>query len=151
MFTQLLEELLPTLPATPAQLARIDRALAEGGSYTYEDSSAVYEEAAVRVSSLSGNTYLCFPDGHCTCRDWSDRGPVIGTGEIELCKHTIAAYVSAQFVEPAGEAPVPFELPFAGEGDQAMPPQPAQRDELPEPEWDWEEEGEDDCAYSPFR
>jgi hypothetical protein len=120
MFADLVEEVIhraTSVSDTAAQRARLIRAQQEGDSYRYQDASAVYEEPAVQVSTANGQ-YLCFPD-HCTCPDWTNRGPVIGTGEIAFCKHQLACEMNAQFVLPMlptvdepGEVPVtPITLP----------------------------------------
>jgi hypothetical protein len=158
MLADLLVELLPTIPRTEAQNKRVESALAECGAYRFEEASDTYREPAVRVTGKSGETYLCFitPTPGCTCPDWSRRGP-IGTGDIDLCKHIVGAYVCGQFVHPADPEPAPSPA------DEDAPEQPSpwwpeelavQPDEPKDPEpLDWafptpEEAAEVDEALS---
>jgi hypothetical protein len=157
MFACLAEEVYSSLPHTPAQVARFERALQESGSYEYEDFSAIYEEAAVRVKTLSGNSYLCFPN-QCTCPDWSERGPIIGDGSIECCKHIIACHIEAQFVEPLEQpAPEPYwpeeltgentahEMPVPPILDADVPDPPAEEEEPEDAHPDCRAEVPEDC------
>lgn len=73
--------------STLAQANRAERAAEQMTGWAFEDASDTYRELAARITT-PGGTYLTFPN-QCTCRDWEKRGPVLGTGEIELCKHQI--------------------------------------------------------------
>jgi len=106
MIAFLLEEVTSTLPNTPAQVARIMRAVEECDAYTFTDRSEIYEEPAVRVETVNGGSYLVFLDG-CTCADFKHR--VAGSSEVEMCKHQVACYIQAQFTYPVEVAASPVE------------------------------------------
>lgn len=78
-----------------AQVARIERAAAEMGSYQFEDCGWIYNEPAVRVTTAKGTKYLVFSDA-CTCPDDTER--LRGTGA--LCKHRVAVKMASALQVP---------------------------------------------------
>jgi hypothetical protein len=133
MFTALIEEVLPTLPATQLQLDRINRALAECDGYEYTDRSDFYQEPATSVKTLSGNTYLVFPN-QCGCRDWEERcwGQIDEHGRETACKHILSAFFTGNLMYPEDPSPAQGEEV----ADPTLPDVP-DFNEWPE-EWDGE-------------
>jgi hypothetical protein len=142
MFAELLEETFAVLPNTPAQRDRLIRAQVSLASYRIESCSDGMKEAACHVISPAGRSYLCFPN-HCTCGDWTNRGPVLGTGEIEACKHQVMCFLTGSFVEPA---PADYAAPFADADGAEVETEPPEQHGAG---WEPEELDEDDAPEGP--
>lgn len=102
-----------------AQVSRIERAVAEMAGWQIEDVSDFYREPAARITT-SGGRYVTFSN-QCSCPDWSKRGPVIGTGEIQCCKHQVALTIWRQLRNQTPVELVDPNDPFAGPDPGCIP------------------------------